>query len=131
MKNLFALLFAIALTFGAAATANAQELKVAVPFDFVVNGTTLPAATYTVERSLPNNNRGLVFSGDGHGALATATEYDTSATGTKLVFHKVGDEYFLSDVVTLNGTLHLAPSRQEKKLVKSADLQSVTIVAGS
>jgi hypothetical protein len=131
MKKLSALLFTMAITLGTAAMANAQELKVAVPFDFVVNGTTLPAATYTVARPLPNNDRDLVFLGDGHGVVANATEYDASATGTKLVFHKVSDEYFLSDVVTLNGTLHFVPSRQEKKLVKSADLQSVTIVAGS
>lgn len=132
MKKLSALLFTMALTLVSAAMANAQELKVAVPFDFVVNGTTLPADTYTVERSLPNNNRGLVFSGNGHGAVTAANEFDGYATGTKLVFHQIGDEYFLSDVVTLHGTLHFTPSSREKKLAaQNADQQSVTVLAGN
>lgn len=130
MKKLFALLFTAVVTFGTAAMAHAQELKVAVPFDFVVNGTTLPAATYTVERSLPNNDRGLAFVGNHHGAVAIATELDGYATGTKLVFHKVGDEYFLSDVVTLNGTLHFARSSKEKKVAQNVEPESVTILAG-
>ena len=133
MKKLFALLFTAVVTFGTAAMAHAQELKVAVPFDFEVNGAWLPAATYSVARSLPNDERVLVFMGDHHGALAQASEFEGYATGSKLVFHKVGDEYFLSDVVTTNGTLHFSPSRKEKKLAQNAqnlDPESVTIVAG-
>ena len=130
MKKLVALLFTAAVTFGTAAMAHAQELKVAVPFDFEVNGTSLPAATYSIAKSLPNNERALVFMGDHHGAVAQASEFDGYATGSKLVFHKVGDEYFLSDVVTTNGTLHYAPSSKEKKLAQNVSPESVTIVAG-
>jgi len=130
MKKLFALLFTAAVTFGTAAMAHAQELKVAVPFDFEINGTTLPAATYSIGRSLPNNDRGVVFMGDHKGTVAEAAELDAYVTGTKLVFHKAGDEYFLRDVVTLNGTLHFATSKKEKKLAQAVQPETVTIVAG-
>ena len=130
MKKLFALLFTAAVTFGTAAMAHAQELKVAVPFDFEVNGTTLPAATYSIGRSLPNNDRGVVFMGDHRGTVAEATEFDGYVTGAKLVFHKAGDEYFLSDVVTTNGALHFAPTSKEKKLAQAVQPEAVTIAAG-
>src|SRR5579872_1928071 len=106
MKKGFALLFTIAVVVCTLATANAEELRVAVPFDFVVNGKTLPAATYTVREVLPNNKSAVAFLGKDTGALTLVTEIDTSVTGAKLVFHRVGDQYFLSDVVTLDGTLH-------------------------
>lgn len=130
MKKLVALFFTAAVTFGTAAMAHAQELKVAVPFDFEVNGTKLPAATYSIGRSLPNNNRGIVFRGDHRGTVAEATELDGYVTGAKLVFHKVDDEYFLSDVVTLEGKLHFAPSSKERNLAQSFKPESVTIAAG-
>ena len=130
MKKLFALLFTAAVTFGTAAMAHAQELKVVVPFDFEVNGTTLPAATYSIGRSLPNNDRGVVFMGDHRGTVAEATELDGYVTGAKLVFHKAGDEYFLSDVVTINGTLHFAATSKEKKLARAIQPETVTIAAG-
>lgn len=132
MKKLVALLFIVGGTLFTAATAHAQALRVTVPFDFVIDGKTLPAATYTVRESLPNDNTGLAFIGEGHGLLTRATEMDGTITGTKLVFHRVDGEYFLTDVFTLGGKLHFAASRQEKaRRAQAADVQSVTIVAGN
>ena len=131
MKKIVALLFIVGGTLFTAATAHAQSLRVTVPFDFVIDGKTLPAATYTVRESLPNNNTGLAFIGEGHGLLTQATEIDGAVTGTKLVFHRVDGEYFLSDVFTLSGKLHFAASRQEKARRAQADVQSVTILAGN
>lgn len=127
MKKLVALLFVLGVTLCTAAKANAEALTVTVPFDFVVGGKTLPAATYSVRDSLPNDDRSLVFLGSGHAGVARAADFDSTITGTKLVFHRIGDEYFLRDVVTPTGTLHFAASRQEKQRAREA----VAVVVGN
>jgi hypothetical protein len=128
MRKLFALLFTLGVTFCTAATAHAQVLKVNVPFDFVVDGKILPAATYTVLRSLPSDVRGLAFMGDVGGLQTIATEFDGTVTGNKLVFHRVGDQYFLKEVVTSHGKLHFAVSRKEAELARIAEGQSLRII---
>ena len=127
-RKLFALLFTLGVTFCTAATAHAQVLKVNVPFDFVVDGKILPAATYTVLRSLPNDLRGLAFMGDGDGLQTMATDFDAAVTGNKLVFDRVGDQYFLKEVVTSHGKLHFAVSRKEAELARIAEGQSLRII---
>jgi hypothetical protein len=127
-KRLLALLFTIGVTLSTAATANAQALKVDVPFDFVIDGKILPAATYSVLQSLPNDKRGLAFLGEGHGFLTMASEFDGSVTGSKLVFRRIGDEYFLKDVVTPDGRLHFPASRKQVQLARDAERQSLTVV---
>lgn len=114
----------------ALAKANAEELRVDVPFEFVVNGKSLPAATYTIRESLPNDKSSLEFLGQGTGALAIASEYDTDVTGSKLVFHRIGDQYFLSDVVTPSGKLHFSASRSERE-ARSANQQTVVTSIGN
>jgi len=131
MRKLFALLFFAGVALCTASTANAQALKVDVPFDFVVSGKTLPAATYTIRESLPNDNTGLALVGDHMGVLARATEIDDSVTGTKLVFHRIDGQYYLSDVVTLHGKLHFKIARKEGLRARTADEQFVTIAAGN
>lgn len=129
MKKLFALLFFAGVTLCMTSTANAQSLRVNVPFDFVVSGKTLPAATYTISESLPNDNTGLAFLGDHNGIMARAIDIDGSATGTKLVFVKVDGEYLLRDVVTLRGTLHFKTSSKGSQRAQAVDEQIVTIAA--
>src|SRR5689334_1664666 len=112
MRKLFALLFFAGVTLCVAAPAHAQAMRVNVPFDFVVSGKTLPAASYTISESLPNDDRALAFIGDGKGVLTRAIDLDGYATGTKLVFVKIDGEYLLRDVVTLHGTLHFKTSHK-------------------
>lgn len=127
MKKCFVLLSIMGVALCALATANAQELKVAVPFDFVVNGSTLPAATYTIKESLPFSDKGLEFVGDGGGVFATASDVDTYVSGAKLAFHRVGDQYFLSDVVSPKGTRHFAVSDRELELTRSLNQEPTAI----
>jgi len=131
MRKCFAVLCTMGVVLLTLATANAEELRVTVPFDFVVNGKTLPAATYAVTQSLPDDKRALAFLGEGTGALALAREMDTTATGAKLVFHRVGDQYFLSDVVTLGGTLHFTVSKREAQLARTMNEPPVLSTVGN
>ena len=130
MKHFRVLLLTMGVVLGILAKANAEELKVNVPFDFVVNGKTLPAATYIVRESLPDNKEALAFLGEGKGALAVASELDSNVTGSRLVFHRIGDEYFLSDVVTPSGKLHFVPSKSETQ-ARAAIQQVVITSAGN
>jgi hypothetical protein len=132
MKRAYVLLFTVGVFLCTlAATANAEALKVTVPFDFVVDGNTLPAATYTIREALPNSNTALDFQRDGGQILTQATVTDPEITGTKLVFHKVGDQYFLSDVVAPSGTMHFAVSRKEQQLEADADQPAITVVSAN
>jgi len=129
MKKMFALLFFAGVALCMTSTANAQSLRVNVPFDFVVSGHTLPAATYTIRESLPNDNSGLAFIGDHNGILTRATEVDGYATGAKLVFVKVDGQYLLRDVVTLRGTLRFKTSGKGSQRAQATGEQIVTVAA--
>lgn len=131
MRKYLALYLAIGAILGSAAKANAEDLRVDVPFDFQVSGKTLPAATYIIRDALPNSKSALLFSAPGTGAVAVANQVDSSVTGSKLVFHKIGDEYFLSDVVRPGGNVHFAPSKAERKLAAAVNQQSVTTIPGN
>ncbi|HVH88253.1 MAG TPA: hypothetical protein VM912_16145 [Terriglobales bacterium] len=129
MKKLFVLLFIAGVAL-CATTANAQTLlRVTIPFDFVVRGEVIPASTYMIRSSLQNDGMGLVFEGDGPVILARATASDYTVTGAKLVFRKIGDEYFLSDVVSPAGTLHFARSHREVERLRAGNQQSLTTLA--
>lgn len=130
MKKPFAMLLTIGVVLGGLSAANAQQLKVTVPFDFEVNGATLPAATYLIKQSLPFSDKGLQFVGEGTGVFATAIDVDTNASGAKLSFHRIGDQYFLSDVVTPSGTRHFGVSDREAELAKSLNQQPTSTVVG-
>ena len=129
MRKLFALLFFAGVTLCTASSAHAQALRVNVPFDFVVGGKTLPASTYSIRESLPNDNTTLAFIGDHNGIMAKATEIDGYTTGTKLVFVKVDGEYLLREVVTLRGTLHFKTFSKGSQRAQAAEEQIVTIAA--
>jgi len=131
MKKAFTLLCTMGAMLCTVATANAADVRVAVPFEFVVNGTTMPAATYIIREPLPNDNRTLAVLGDGTGVLARASELDTEHTGDKVVFHRVGNQYFLSDVVEQDGTRHFAVSRKEAQLARSMQQLPAAISFGN
>lgn len=130
MRKLFALLFTLGVTLGMAASANAQVLKFAVPFDFSVNGKTMPASTYIVRKSFVNSSTALDFVGNGHGFATLASNVDSTSTGSKLVFLRVDGEYFLSELVTSSGTLHFRAPRKELLQRAGDAAQSLTIDAG-
>src|SRR5258705_11636676 len=75
-----------------------------IPFNFIVGGKTLPAGEYTVEpNKRDSHNVWLVQSREGKASALFATmpvRANQTLEETKLVFHKYGDEYFLSQIWT-------------------------------
>ncbi|WP_158945040.1 hypothetical protein [Granulicella sp. S190] len=120
MKNLTAVALFVAAGFVTAGSALAQDHKVTatIPFNFTVNGNSLPAGSYTVGSDI-NSPRILTLSDRAKGVSAmviTVADADASDGGNKLVFHRYGNQYFLSEVRTANASMncHLPTSKQEK-----------------
>ena len=82
--------------------AQTISVKASVPFDFVVNGSTLPAGVYTIQSFGVTDGRTLRVgnSDNHHGALVNAVNMEAKKTApqTKLVFRRYGDRYFLAQV---------------------------------
>ena len=129
-KQLFALL---GLSLLLAVSASAQTVaKANIPFNFIVAGKTLPAGEYTI-RSLDTIQRVLVIRGSDKSQMvmanscASAKPSDTS----KLVFHRYGDRYFLSQIWTGGNSsgAELPPSRRESEVAMDFPRQEVVLVA--
>jgi hypothetical protein len=117
LHKIATLVFALA----AAAAVNAQTLtaKANIPFNFVVNGKTLPAGNYAISES--SHSRTLVIRGIDNDTVALAiptnVESAVSEGYGKLVFHRYGDRYFLSQAwVPGEGRAILPSGRVEKEL---------------
>jgi hypothetical protein len=83
---------------GAGANAQSFEMTATIPFGFTAGVTTMSAGTYSVERLsgssmfLVRGERGSVFLRDQGWTRAEPGK------GTRLVFHRFGDRYFLRQV---------------------------------
>src|SRR5205085_5482669 len=98
LYSMFAL-FGLFLTL-AVSSAQAKPgglIKINVPFDFQVNGKTLPAGEYAVKRL--SENVLLIRSADGNAqAIAPVSgrvQTNAKEAEERLVFHQYGGQYFL------------------------------------
>lgn len=129
MKHVNKLFMALCLSlcFGAVA-ANAQvesdaTVKANITHSFVVEKTTLPAGRYTISAADPDDNPSVmqIRSADGRTAVYFETESAIprqTPTQTELVFNKVGDTYFLSEIFVSGDDTgaKLPKSRMEESL---------------
>jgi hypothetical protein len=110
-----------------AATAQAQlpgtAIRATIPFDFKVEGRTLPAGNYEIRRINDDESIGLLIRNvdDKHDKAMFETEpvemRDISGKDV-LVFNRYGDVYFLSEVETAGEQTarEVYPSRSERHL---------------
>lgn len=130
IRNLSKLLMALCLlAAGGGVVANAQGeqpaiIDVSVSHAFVTGDTTLPAGKYEIRRLDDTvTNISEIRSVNGRTAVVFETEAaqspdDQPASKTELIFNKVGNQYFLSQVWvagSLNGR-ELTKSKMEKRL---------------
>ncbi len=116
-------LAALATTGGA--MAQDRAVRAIVPFDFTVGDKLLPAGAY--ELTSPSTGIIEVQNRDAHVAMLAATTYDSheSRNGDKLVFDKIGNQYFLSEV--LCGQAAINASLPASKLEKRAQRQEASL----
>ena len=115
----------------ASASVKAQSLQYRltadIPFDFSVAGKKLPAGKYWVNRAQESSGDLIVQirSTDGHSSISRLTipvfAVNPMSKGS-LVFHRYGDEYFLSEIWPAGGQTgrELPKSRVERELARKA-----------
>lgn len=98
------ILAAMVLVLGTAVPMSAQSsgpMKVAVPFNFVVENDRLQAGEYVIERVA--NGRLRIHSKDGKTSasfIAIPSQGQTTADQAHFIFHRYGGEYFLAKIWT-------------------------------
>jgi hypothetical protein len=135
-KHLFALLGLGLLLASAPVYAQTITLKADVPFDFVVNGHTLPSGEYTI-RSANSSGRVLSLSGAEKGKkrllffVANTCRSNTTSEQSKLVFIHDRDGYSLSEMWVAGNTtgIQLPNSRRARQIAQNMPPQQVVVLA--
>ena len=100
LGTFFGLLFAFSTVPGHAQ--NQPKIKATIPFNFVVGSKELKAGEYVVQQFGSPGSQSLQFRGqDGdveQTALTVPIETNKIGNRERLVFHRYGDQYFLSQV---------------------------------
>jgi len=132
-------LLAAMIVIAASVSANAQSLQYRltanIPFDFSVAGKKLPAGKYWINRSQQGIGDMVVqiSSTDGHSNVTRLTipvSVFNPVQKSTLVFHRYGDEYFLSEVWPAGGATgrEFPKSRAERELERKAQDSGVAAV---
>src|SRR5215470_11003776 len=106
MKRNYVRMFVVsfgAAVLAAASHADSDRLVVDVPYDFVVNGKTLPAGKYNVSRSTDNNPRVLSISGVENHASAVALSTDMEQARNSrpgITLRRTGEQTVLTKIQT-------------------------------
>jgi len=108
------------------------KLVANIPFDFAVSAKTHPAGQYEIVPSAPNNLL-IIRNTDGRGAELVVAGYLSSTrppAAAQLVFHRYGNQYFLSQIWGLGSGKLLFPAKAEKELMaNSAKAETTTVAA--
>ena len=118
MKKLrFTILAAAALTLPLGAQVT-EPIRANIPFQFVVAGTTAPAGTYVFSFQAEGVVR-MQLLGTGSRFLVTNPDRCTGTQKPELVFHRYGNQYFLSQIGTTSSSRDIPPSPKEREAEKT------------
>ena len=119
-RNVFGILTTLILSLLVSVLTHAQTIaRVTVPFDFTVGQTQMPAGTYVIS---PLTQAAIMIRDDktakGAYTLFNSEKAGRRDSNPKLVFHRYGDKYFLSQVSPGKGNaiLQLPTSKLEKEV---------------
>ena len=136
MKRQIANLVGVLSLLLVAACANAQSVNVKanVPFDFTVGKSNLSAGTYNIQSISTGTGKLLVIRGEDSAnnmlASPNSAEALDPSPNSRLVFHKYGSQYFLSQI-WLEGERvgrEFSISRREAEMAKSIPTSEDVIV---
>ncbi len=124
-------LFLSVATINLAAQSEHAPFKVQIPIDFVVNDKSYPAGEYTVA---PQNTdwETLVGPAGRIVAFAPATLRGEAGSNNLLVFHQVGDQYYLAELWTGGNRSGRAINQRslENRKHERIVARAVTVVSG-
>ena len=125
--GLLAVMTIIAASVSTQAQSLTYRLTANIPFDFSVAGKKLPAGKYWINRAQQSSGDTVIriSSTDGH---SNVTRFTIPIIGfnpakdSALVFHRYGDEYFLSEIWPAGASTgrELPKSRAERELEREA-----------
>jgi hypothetical protein len=123
LKTVFLSVGAVALL-GATGLSAQTKATADIPFAFTAQNTTLPAGEYTMSASSTSRDLMLIRTVETNKAIlvmAASSESGYRSTRDKsvVVFHRVGDRYFLAAVKTDAVCGKVAPSKLERELTAS------------
>ena len=135
--GLLAVITIIAVSASAKAQSLDNRLTANIPFDFSVADKKLPAGKYWVSRARQGNGDQIVQieSADGQASISRLTipviTLNPMNKGS-LVFHRYGDEYFLSEIWPAGGQTgrELPKSRTERELARKAQDNQIAAMKG-
>ena len=124
-NNALRILAVLGLAAVMAAPAAFAQLTVNVPFDFTVSSKTLPAGQYEIA---PTSGQHVlrIRHADGRGVALVSPLFSTGRNPkneAKLVFHRYGNQYFLSQV------WGVAPGCMSELKLSKAEKEAATISA--
>jgi hypothetical protein len=114
-----------------AVSLQAQQVRVSVPFNFRVGTQNMPISNYEILRISANPELfALRDLNDTSQAVLFRARADEFEGQSKLVFDHYGSDYFLSQIVTPDGSYDLQPSRLELHLAKKGAEHAQVFAAG-
>jgi hypothetical protein len=130
-KRIFVMTSLLVLSILAASqVARAQEnMVVKVPFAFVAGQAVLPAGEYRVDLSISNSALLLTQIGNPYAAaivVTMPTQANQPQSDSKLVFHRYGNRYFLSQCWKAGSSSgrQLRKSEREEEIALAASIQT-------
>lgn len=132
MKKRTLIIAALAMLATTAASAQTINVKAKVPFSFVVGKVSLPAGEYSLQ-SLGLGHAVEMRNRDAKIAKLVLSNICQSRTATKnkLIFHRYGESYFLSQIWTEGSSLvyDFPMSAREKEMTKNYPTKEVVLLA--
>src|SRR6516165_2371135 len=133
-RTLIAICLLLTTTLFAQTTPSQRLMKVNVPFSFGVEDHSLPAGQYLVFTVTPERSIRIVSADGKHSAIVnTLPNYASSPSeNSRLVFHRYGNEYFLTQVWTAGqnvGRNPLSTKRAREIASTGVTPQTFTILA--
>ena len=108
------------------AIAQGSNIKANIPFDFTVGNTWMPAGEYTISSPLQHIVQLRSADNAKTAEIVSTQGYNESRSGSKLVFDKYGDQYFLRHVLCPSvASLNLdVPQGKAEKNARSHSLEA-------
>jgi hypothetical protein len=120
LRQVVGFLAALLATSSAVAQTNRGDTITDIPFAFTVANYTLPPGRYTVTRIGEATLR--IFNSHKQGMVLLTAKVHGKAleNGGKIVFHRYGEAYFLSEAWGADSgtSFKVSPSRAEKELIR-------------
>ena len=135
MRNRVFVTLGLFLLLAASSVYAQQKLTVDVPFDFMVGKRTLPAGAYEIDRDVAHQKIAFIHNLDNNTRSITSCQ-TVETTGpteaAKLVFHRYGNRYFLSEIWEQASGIgrQLSPSAAEREmLARAGSYKTETVLA--